>query len=148
MAASLTRAHDQTLPDKVQARPAKATRIVHADSPEVQAHSVHLHAPSPEPLIDVKPSAILGLIKQAMTDVGLKQEAAAAIAGVKPSQFSSALNGQGNFGATWLYAQDDRFILRLVELVMETRQLTPENVSAIRRRRIVELLDLLLEEVA
>jgi hypothetical protein len=99
-------------------------------------------------LIDVKPGEILGLIQRALRDVGLKQEAAAAVAGVKPSQFSAALNGQGNFGAAWLWAQDDRFLARLVELMTDARRLTPERVSALRRQRIVELLDLLLTEVA
>jgi hypothetical protein len=99
-------------------------------------------------LIGVNPPEILGLIRQALVDVGLKHEAAAAAAGVKPSQFSAALNGQGNFSAAWIWAQDDRFVLRLIELAIEARQLTPENVSAIRRRRIVELIDLLLAESA
>lgn len=99
-------------------------------------------------LIDVNQPEILALIRQALSDVGLKHEAAAAAAHVKPSQFSAALNGQGNFGATWLWAQDDRFLLRLFELVMEARQLTPANQQAVRRRRIVELIDLLLSESA
>ena len=99
-------------------------------------------------LIDVKPGEILDLIRRAMHDVGLKQEAAAAVAGVKPSQFSAALNGVGNFGASWLWAQDDRFLMRLVELVLDARRLTPANQSVPRRQRIVELIDLLLAEVA
>lgn len=100
-------------------------------------------------LIDAKPQAeVLALIRLAMHDVDLKHEAAARAAGVKPSQFSAALNGQGNFGATWLWAQDDRFLAHFFDLVMTARQLTPESKSAIRRQRIVELIDLLLTESA
>lgn len=114
----------------------------------VQPRALKIQTDSQTALIDVNQPEILDLIRQALLDVGLKQEAAAKIAGVKPSQFSAALNGQGNFGATWIWAQDDRFILRLVELVMDARQLTAESANEIRRRRIVELIDLLLAETA
>lgn len=114
----------------------------------VQARMAKVHADSREPLIDVNRPEILSLIRQALADVGLKQEAAAAIAGVKPSQFSAALNGQGNFGATWIWAQDDRFLLRLLELVMDARHLTPASARALRMKRIVELVELLLTECA
>lgn len=114
----------------------------------VQPRMAKVQVDSPTALIDVNQPEILDLIRQALVDCGLKHEAAAAIAGVKPSQFSAALNGEGNFGARWIWAQDDRFILRLLELVMEARNLTPENVRAIQRKRIVELVDLLLRECA
>lgn len=107
-----------------------------------------VQADSGAALIDVNQPEILSLIRQTLSDVDLKQEAAAAIAGVKPSQFSEALNGRGNFGVTWLWAQDDRFVARFLELFVEARQLTPESVSLIRRKRIVELIDLLLQETA
>jgi hypothetical protein len=109
---------------------------------------VKIEGDSPTGLIDLNQPEILDIIRQTHIDVGLKQEAAARIAGVKPSQYSAAINGQGNFGATWIWAQDDRFILRLLENVMDARQLRPENVKAIQRRRIVELVDLLLRECA
>lgn len=114
----------------------------------VQPRMVKIEADSHEALIDVNQPEILDLIRQALADVGLKHEAAAAIAGVKPSQFCAALSGQGNFGARWIWAQDNRFVLRLLELVMATRGLTPANVRAIQRQRIVELVDLLLRECA
>jgi hypothetical protein len=99
-------------------------------------------------LIDVNPSEILDLIRRALDDVGLKHAAAARLAGVKESQFSAALAGRGNFGAAWLWAQDDRFLLRLCELMHEARRLSPANASVVRRRRIVELVELLLTECA
>lgn len=114
----------------------------------VQSRMAKVQADSGAALIDVNQPEILSLIRQTLSDVDLKQEAAAAIAGVKPSQFSEALNGRGNFGVTWLWAQDDRFVARFLELFVEARQLTPESVSLIRRKRIVELIDLLLQETA
>lgn len=114
----------------------------------VQSRMAKVNGDSVAALSDVKPGEILELIRRAHVDVDLKHEAAARAAGVKPSQYSAALNGHGNFGASWLWAQDDRFLARLLELVSDARQLTPERVSALRRRRIVELIDLLLVEVA
>lgn len=114
----------------------------------VQPEPIKVQPGSRPAFIDVNQPEILDLIRQTHADVGLKQEAAAVLAGVKPSQYSAALNGTGNFGATWIWAQDDRFIVRLLELVSEARGLTPANVSAIRRRRIVELIELLLAETA
>lgn len=99
------------------------------------------------PLVGVNRGAeVLAITKRAHADLGLKQEAAAAQAGVKPSQYSTALSGTGNFGLTWLYAQDDAFLLRWIELVMEYRGLTPDNKRAIRACRIVELVRLLTED--
>lgn len=113
----------------------------------VQPRMAKIHAPDGSALIDVNQPEILPLIRQTLVDVGLKHEAAAAIAGVKASQFSAALNGTGNFAAAWLWAQDDRFLLRFVENVMDARRLTPENAKEVRRRRIVELVDLLTKEL-
>lgn len=115
---------------------------------DAKLHEREVHADSVETLIDVNQPEILDLIRDAMQAVGLKQEAAAAVAGVKPSQFSAALNGQGNFGARWLDKQDNTFWLKFIELVMQARGLTPESKSAVRRQRIVELIELLLVEAA
>lgn len=98
-------------------------------------------------LIDVNQPEILPIIRQTLLDVGLKHEAAAARANVKPSQFSAALNGTGNFAAAWLWAQEDYVLLRFIENVMEARRLTPEQAREVQRRRIVELVDLLTKEL-
>lgn len=114
----------------------------------VRTRMAPVHADGASALIDVNQPEILAVIRQTLHDVGLKHEAAAAVARVKPSQFSAALNGQGNFGASWLWAQDDVFFARFLANVQAARQLTPERTSAVRRQRIVELIDLLLTECA
>jgi hypothetical protein len=91
---------------------------------------------------------VLSIIRQAMAETGLKHQAAAATACVKESQFSSALNGTGNFAATWLWARSDVVLLRFVELLISARQLTPAAARARRAARIGELVSLLLDEAA
>jgi len=123
MPATLERAAALSQLDSIKTRPAKA-------------------------LIDVDPRRnpeILRLIGQALRETDVSQKEAALNAGVKEQQFSAALNGQGNFGATWLWAQPDRFLLRLVTLVMEARGLTHEAAQKARAERIAELVRLLLE---
>lgn len=124
----------------------KAEALTRVNSVQLKPAKVHLD--SGESLIDVNQPEILDLIRQAHYDCGLKQEAAARIAGVKPSQYCSALNGQGNFAATWIWAQDDHFVSHLLDLIKAARGLTEENVRAVRRRRIVELVDLLIAEAS
>jgi len=89
---------------------------------------------------------VLVITKQVHHDLGLKQQSAAARAEVKESQYAAALGGVGNFSLTWLYAQDDVFLLRWIERVMEARMLTPDNRRAVRATRIVELVRLLTED--
>ncbi len=106
-----------------------------------------VQATSQGPLIGVNHGAeVLTLISRVRAELGLKQEGMAGQAGVKPSQFSNALNGSGNFAVTWLWAQDNAFLLRFFELAMEARGLTPENKRAQRAFRIAELVRLLTEE--
>jgi hypothetical protein len=106
-----------------------------------------VQATSQGPLIGVNRDAeILSILKRVHAELGVKQEGAALQARVKPSQYSNAINGTGNFGMTWWYAQDDAFLLRTFELVMEARGLTPENKRAQRAFKIAELVRLLTEE--
>ena len=106
-----------------------------------------VQATSRGPLTGVnRGSDVLAIIKRVHAEMQLKQQSAAAQAGVKESQYSTALNGTGNFGVTWLYAQDDAFLLRFVELLMEARHLTPDNARAVRACRIAELVRLLTED--
>ena len=100
------------------------------------------------PLGVVNGGEVLGLIRQACDETGLKHHAAAAAANVKASQFSSALNGRGNFAVTWLWAQPDDFLLRFIELLAASRRLTPDASRARRAARIGELVTLLLDETA
>lgn len=106
-----------------------------------------IQATSRPPARVVHGREMLALVRQAMNETGLKQQAAAAAAGVKESQFSSALNGSGNFAVTWLWAQSDEFLLRFVELLIAARRLTPESARAARAERVGELVRLLLEDV-
>lgn len=113
-------------------------------------HLNHVKATSQGPLTSVNRtgSDVLVLVRQAMSDVQLKQGAAAAAAHVKESQFSNALNGIGNFGITWLWMQSDAFLLRFFELAMEARGLDAEGARHARAARIGELVRLLFEEAA
>jgi hypothetical protein len=92
--------------------------------------------------------AFLVLIRQAARDVNLSQKEFALNAGCPESHLSEGLNGVRPMQALWLWLQPDRFLLRLVELLMDARHLTPESVRAIRAARIKELIGLLLEEAA
>lgn len=91
---------------------------------------------------------LLPLLKQAMSETGLSQKAMAINAGQTESVISEALAGRRHFDVEWWWAQPDTFLLKFFELVMDARELTPANISAVRRRRIVELVDLLLIECA
>jgi hypothetical protein len=93
-------------------------------------------------------SGLLPLLKQAIRETGMSQKELALNADVPESVVSEALSGRRHFAAEWWWAQPDRFLLRFLELVTEARQLTPENRAAIRRRRIVELIELLLAEAS
>lgn len=116
-----------------------------ADSALTRLNDVQ--ATSQGPLISVnRASEVLGIIRRVHHEQGLKQEAAAAQARVKPSQYSLALNGTGNFNVAWLWEQDDAFLLRFFELAMEARGLTPENKRAQRAFKIAELVRLLTED--
>lgn len=106
-----------------------------------------VHALSHPPLGVVNGGEVLAIIRQALAETGLKQDAAAAAAHVKASQFSSALNGRGNFGVTWLWAQPDAFLRRFVDLVIAARGLTPAAARSQRAARIGELVRLLVEDV-
>jgi hypothetical protein len=66
------------------------------------------------------------------------------------SEFSEAINARPGrrFEVEWLWKQDDAFIIAFLDEVTEARGLTPENRNAIRRARIVELINLLLQDVA
>ena len=109
-------------------RPTSAKARIHANPPDA--------------------SDLIPLVRQAASETNLSQKAMALNARIPESVLSEAFNGRRNFAAEWWWAQPDTFLVRFLELAMDARQLTPENVSAIRRRRIVELVDLLLQECA
>lgn len=93
---------------------------------------------------------ILSVIRRAMAECTLSQKAMALNAGCPESELSEALNGRDNrrFDAQWLWRQDDTFLLRFLELVMEVRELTPADARRVHIQRIKELIGLLLTEVA
>lgn len=93
---------------------------------------------------------ILIIVRQTLAETGTSQKKFAKNAGCTESELSEAVNERENrrFDAEWLWKQDDAFLLKFLENVMDARQLTPERVNDVRRARIVELIDLLLREVA
>lgn len=106
-----------------------------------------VQATSGKPLTGLNRGAdILGVIRRVHGEMGVKQQYAAARAGVKESQYSAALSGAGNFSVVWLFAQDLPFLLRFVELAMEQYGLDGTNRKAQRATRIMELIRLLTDE--
>jgi transcriptional regulator with XRE-family HTH domain len=108
-------------------------------------------APSDDVRID--PNSVAGmraLVRRVMAETGLSQKAFAIDAGCSPSELSDALNGKENrrFEAEWIYRQNALFLRRFLDALAEERQVTREHARTATRRRIVELLDLLLAEVA
>ncbi len=90
---------------------------------------------------------MLALINRTRIAVGMSQKAMAITAGCSESELADAINGRERrrFDAEWLWRQDDVFLAKFIELLQEERRLTPENVSKVRRERLVELFGLLLE---
>lgn len=97
--------------------------------------------------IDPNSKEILPVIRRAMAKTGTSQKAFAIAARCTESELSEALNGREGrrFDADWLWRQDDAFVLAFLDEVTEARGLTPENKDAIRRHRIIELIELLLQ---
>jgi hypothetical protein len=93
---------------------------------------------------------MLGCIRRAMGKTGTSGKVFALSAGIPESEFSEAINARPGrrFDVEWLWKQDDAFVVAVLDEVTETRGLTPENRNAIRRARIVELINLLLQDVA
>lgn len=92
---------------------------------------------------------ILAVIKRTKSELQLSGKEMALSAGCAESELSDALNGKDNrrFDAEWLWRQSDMFLLKFIENLMEERKLTPEHAKEVRRRRIVELVDLLTKEL-
>ena len=89
-------------------------------------------------------------MRRAMAKTSLSAKAFCLDAGCTESEFSEAINAKPGrrFEVDWLWRQDDAFVIAFLDEVTETRGLTPENKHAIRRARIVELINLLLQDVA
>jgi hypothetical protein len=119
--------------------------------PELRSQLNDLRAGSANVRIDANSldgTAFLPLMKRAMGETGLSQKHMALNAGQPESVISEALNGRRNFAIAWLVLQPGTFIDRFFDLFKEHYGLTPANIKAIQRRRIIELLDLLLEQCA
>jgi hypothetical protein len=133
----------QTLADKaVQSQP----NSLRSSLDDLRAGDANMRVePCRAPRVEV-----LDLIRRAMATRDLSQKAFALTAGCLESELSDALRGKDHrrFDAAWLWAQDDDFLLTFIELAQAARQLTPEHKRALRQRRIVELVGLLLSEVA
>lgn len=90
---------------------------------------------------------VLDLIRQAMSEMQVTQETIAINAEVQPSVVSEALNERNgrSFSVVWLWAQDDLFVQRVIELWQLKRGLTPDGIRAAKVARIKELIGLLIE---
>jgi hypothetical protein len=100
--------------------------------------------------IDPNQREVLGCIRRAMARTGLSGKAFALTAEIPESELSDAINGKPGrrFDVEWLWKQEDTFVIAVLDEVTDARRLTPETKSAMRRQRIVELIDLLLQEMA
>lgn len=83
-----------------------------------------------------------------MSESGLSQKAFAINARQPQSVISDALNSRRHLSAEWIWLQENDFLVKFFALVSLARGLTAENAAAARRRRIVELIELLLVEAA
>lgn len=121
-----------------------------SDSDDVRARLGAIRSKQAKAQIDPNLKEILPVIRRAMGKTGLSQKAMAIAARCTESELSEALNGRDGrrFDADWIWRQDDTFVVAFLDEVTETRGLTPENRNAIRRARIVELIGLLLQDVA
>jgi hypothetical protein len=98
--------------------------------------------------IDPNATEILAVVRRAMARTSLSAKAFCIAAACTESEFSEAINGKRGrrFEIAWLWKQADDFIVAFLDEVTETRGLTPENRHAIRRARIIELINLLLQD--
>ncbi len=121
-----------------------------AGSQDIRARLGEIRTKAVKAQIDPNAKEILPVIRRAMAKTGLSQKAMALTARCAESELSEALNGRDGrrFDADWLWRQDDAFVVAFLDEVTATRGLTPENKDAIRRARIVELIGLLLQDVA
>jgi hypothetical protein len=95
-------------------------------------------------------AAFLEFIRQGMADLGVTQKVLVINAkhlGCTESAMSDAMNGVGNrnFSVEWFWAQEDAFVLHVMELAQKARGFTPDGIRATKIARIKELLGLLLE---
>jgi hypothetical protein len=134
--------------DESKALPVMATSVT---EPDVRTPLNSLRGTPAKARIAANPAGeadLLDLIAQALRATNTSQKAFAIAAEQSPSVISEALCGRRHFAIEWVWAQDDRFLATFFELAQAARRLTPESRSAINRKRIVELLDLLLQETA
>ena len=93
-------------------------------------------------------AAMLSLIDKALRRSGAKQEYVSALANVKPSQLSGALNGHGGFNARWLDAFPPEFWSEFIPLLRAAKEPTEESRRLRRRELLITTITLLLAEVA
>lgn len=96
----------------------------------------------------VDDARVLSLIALAIRRADLKQEALAHRAGVKPSQYSSALNGHGGFNVRWLWSHPSAFWNEFLPLLRAEKEQTEAAQRLQRKEHLVRLIELLIVEVA
>lgn len=90
---------------------------------------------------------VVGMIRQAMSDMQVTQEAFAIDAGITESVLSEAMNERNgrHFAMAWLWAQSDTFVLHVLEMLREKRGFSVDGIRATKIARIKELVGLILE---
>jgi hypothetical protein len=96
----------------------------------------------------VNAADLLSLIATALRRANLKQEYVARLADVKPSQFSGAMNGHGSFNVCWLSFFPPEFWNEFIPLLRAEKESTDEARRQMRKERLIQVIEVLLSEVA
>lgn len=80
--------------------------------------------------------------------IGMSDKEAAYTMAMDPAQLSRVKGGQARLPFDAIWRLDARFWLAFRDRIDAAKQLTNENRRAVKRARIVEVIGLLLEEVA
>lgn len=90
----------------------------------------------------------VSLFFETLADIRMSDKEAAYTMVLDPAQLSRVKSGQARLPFDAIWRLPDRFWVEFNDRIAAARHLTPVNASAMRRRRIVELVDLLLQECA
>jgi hypothetical protein len=83
-----------------------------------------------------------------LAEIGMSDKEAAYTMAMDPAQLSRVKSRQARLPFDAMWRLPPRFWVVWRDRIDQAKQLTPENRAAIRRRRIVELIELLLAEAS
>lgn len=103
--------------------------------------------------IDVKSPGFVeddavSLFFQTLADIGMSDKEAAYTMALDPAQLSRVKSHQARLPFDAIWRLPNRFWVAFNDRIAAARQLTPENQRDERKKRIVELVSLLLQECA